>query len=609
MNVSNQTSLSDVAGDDKINKLRCLIQVALGKKEATLLLKNCRLVNVYSGEISRTDIAVYEDTIASITAGTVKDAKEVIDCQDYYAIPGFIDPHMHVDTTMLWPNELARVLVPLGTTTVFVDMVNIAHNGGKEAIKAMQEAFKGLPLRAYFSAPSYCPLQPELETAAAEIDSTDIAEMLQWDNFVSIGETVSSKILNMEPDFLARLATCGEQDKIVSGHGGDLPQGDEPALDAYVASGVRDDHCVEQIDDIMPRLRRGVSMFLVEAPGRERIKSYFEYILAHEIPMQKMSLCIDNITITDIVGEFGGYLDKPFRIGLEAGVPAVDMVRMATLNTATHYKKDGQLGSLTPGRLADIVLMRDLNQFPPEIVIANGKVAARKGKMVEETHPQTVSEDYLNSIRLPEDFSSECFRIPAGQDKTEARVRVLKVRDGAALNQCIMTGVKVAGGEIQPDPKRDILKMAIIERYGRRGSMTTALVSGFQLKEGAIATSYSVPSNNIVVVGTNDSDMELAVKHLEEIQGGFAAVKDGEVLADVSLRVGGIMSAEPYESVLSDIEKANAAARSLGCPLEHPFFTMTQTVLSSLPDLGLTDRGIVDVASGKIVGVVVEEQE
>lgn len=607
MNTTHSAFRSDQTRNDTIHKLRNLILVAQGKKEATLLLKNCRLFNVYSGEVCRTDIAIYEDTIVSITAGTVNGAREVIDCQDCYAIPGFIDPHMHVDTTMLWPNELARVLVPLGTTTVFVDMVNIAHNGGKAAVKALQEAFKGLPLRAYFSAPSYCPLQPELETAAAEIDSSDIDEMLQWDKFVSIGETVSSKILNLEPDFLARLAICQEQDKIVSGHGGDLPQGDENALDAYVVSGVRDDHCVEQIDDIMPRLRRGVSMFLVEAPGRERIKSFFEYILAHEIPTQKMSLCIDNITITDIVGKYGGYLDKPFRIGLDAGVPAIDMIRMATLNTATHYKKDGQLGSLTPGRFADIVLLRELNQFPPELVIANGKVAARRGKMIEETHPQDISPDYLNSIHLPAGFSSDCFRIPAGQETPEAKVRVLKVRDGAALNQCVTTVLKVAQGEILPDLERDILKMAIIERYGRRGSMTTAFVNGFHLKEGAIATSYSVPSNNIVVVGTNENDMAIAVKHLADIQGGFAAVQDGALLADVSLRVGGIMSAEPYENVLCDIEKANAAARSLGCPLEHPFFTMTQTVLSSLPDLGLTDRGIVDVASGTIVGVVAEE--
>lgn len=607
MNCLPKASQPDTAGEDKIEELRNLILVAQGKKEATLLLKNCRLVNVYSGEIYRTDIAIYKNIIASITAGTVKSAHEVIDCQDYYAIPGLLDPHMHVDTTMLWPNELARVLVPLGTTTIFVDTVNVAHNGGKAAVKALAEAFKGLPLRAFISAPSYCPLQPELETAAAEIDSEDIAEMLQWDNVVSIGETVSSKILNLEPDFLRRLAICHDRDKIVSGHGGDLPQGDEPALDAYVAAGVRDDHCVEQVDDIMPRFRRGVSMFLVEAPGRERIKSFYEYILTHEIQTQKMSLCIDNITVMDIMGEFGGYIDKPFRIGLEAGMPAVDMVRMATLNTATHYKKDGQLGSLTPGRLADILLLRDLDRFPPEIVIADGKVVARQGKLIEEIPQPVIPDNYLKSIHLPADFLADRFAVLAAPDKPAVKVRVIQVGDGAALNKCLERELKVEGGEVQPDLEGDILKMAIIERYGRYGNMTNAFVKGFQLQCGAIATSYSVPSNNIVVVGANKEDMTLAVKHLADIQGGFVAVKDGRVLAEVHLQIGGIMSAAPYESLMADVEKANAAAKEMGCPLKHPFFTMAQTVLSSLPDLGLTDRGLVEVSTGKIVGVVVED--
>ena len=247
--------------------------MALGRKEATLLLKNCRLVNVYSKEIYRTDIAVWGDRIVSITPGAVTEAREVIDCTDYYAMPGMIAPHMHVDTTMLWPNELARVLVPRGTTTVFVDMVNIAHNGGAEAVWELMKAFEGLPLRAYFSAPSYCPMDPELETAAAEIRAADIARMLGWKDVVSIGETVSSKILDQDPDFLARLAACDTLDKIVSGHGGDLPRGDLAALDAYVAAGVRDDHCVACNEDIDSRLQRGVSMFLVEAPGREQVQA------------------------------------------------------------------------------------------------------------------------------------------------------------------------------------------------------------------------------------------------------------------------------------------------------------------------------------------------
>lgn len=606
MNPSASASAIDLVGPDKIEALSSLIQVAQGKKEATLLLKNCRLVDVYSGEIYPTDIGIWGDRIASITPGAVRQAQKVIDCQGCYAIPGLIDPHMHVDTTMLWPSELARVLVPLGTTTVFVDTTNNTHNGGPAAVRALMDAFAGLPLRACFSAPSYCPLQPELETAAADINSADVAEMLRWDGMVSIGETVSSKILNLEPDYLARLALCEAMDKIVSGHGGDLPPGDLQALDAYVATGVRDDHCVARPEDILPRLRRGLSMFLVEAPGREQVRALFDYILANRIPTQKMCLCIDNITIMDIVGAYGGYLDKPLRIGLEAGLDPVDVVRMGTLNPAVHYHKDSFLGSLTPGRLADIVLLKELDRFPPELVIAGGRVAARQGELVTELRPVPVPADYCSSIHLPAALTADHFTVPAGSGRQSAQVRVIQVGDGEAFNHCLAARLKVAGGDVQPDLERDILKIAILERYGRRGDMTTAFAQGFGLRQGAIATSYSVPSNNIVVVGASQADMAAAVNHLAKIQGGFVVVRDGQVLAQVSLRIGGIMSDAPYESLLADVEQATAAAQSLGCPLCHPFFTMAQTVLSSLPDLGLTDRGLVDVPSGQIVPVVME---
>jgi adenine deaminase len=599
--------LSELIDNHAISDLRDLILVAQGKQEATLLLKNCRLVNVHSGEIYRTDISIHNNRIASITAGAVTRASEVIDCTDFYAIPGLIEPHTHVDTTLLWPSELARVLVPLGTTTLFVDTVNIAHTGGTPAVQGLIKAFDGLPLRAFFSAPSYTPLEPDLETAAARITAVDIAEMLQWEGVVSIGETVSSKILGLESDFLARLALCHTLDKIISGHGGDLPRGDEHALDAYVASGIGDDHCVNRNEDIPLRLRRGVTMFLVEAPGREQIRGLFEHILTQHLPTQKMCLCIDNITVTDIVARGNGYLDKPLRIGLQSGLPVVDVIRMATLNPAVHYRKDNQIGSLAPGRLADLVLLRELDLFPPEMVIVDGKIVARQGKLVAELKPTVIPPIYLNSIHLPADFSPERLEVHTEPGNPDVRARVIQVVDGDAVNQCIVTVLKHEQGIVRPDIDRDILKIAIIERYGQSGSLTNAFVQGFRLQRGAIATSYSVPSNNIVVVGTNEKDMFLAVEQLVRMQGGHVVVDDGQVLAEVRLPIGGIMTAEPHQDLVQAIAKANAATRSLGCQLQHPFFTMSQTVLSTLPELGLTDRGLVDVRRGQIVDVLVED--
>ena len=597
---------SNAVTEKEVEDLKELIEVAQGKRPATLLLKNCRLVNVYSEEIYQTDVAVYNNKIASITEDAVTEAESVIDCKGCYAMPGFIDPHMHVDTTMLWPNELAKVLVPRGTTTVFVDMTNVVHNGGIEAAKKLAEGFKGLPLRAYFSAASYCPLDPEIETAAAEIDSKDIETMLGWENFVSIGETVSSKILNLEPDCLARLLLCEKFDKVASGHGGDLPDKDEKALDAYIASGIRDDHCVANKWEIDQKLKRGVSMFLVEAPGREQVRGFFEYIKEKNLPTSKMSLCIDNITIMDMVGEYGGYLDIPFRIGLDCGIAPAKMAAMGSLNTAVHYHIDRKMGSITPGHLADIMILEKLDKFPPKYVIVDGKVASQEGKLLEEIPTPDMDSDYVRSIHLPKNFNAESLSVKASGET--ACVRVIAAKDGEAFNRCLKEKLTVENGEVQADVSRDILKMTIIERYGRYGDMTNGFVNGFCLKEGAIATSYSVPSNNIVTVGTNKEDMACAVECLARNQGGFTVVKNGKVLAEVKLPIGGIMSAEPYEELLKAVEYAKEAAHSLGCPLTQPFFTMSQTVLSSLPELGFTDRGIVDVKAGKIVDVFVEKE-
>jgi adenine deaminase len=532
----------------------------------------------------------------------------VIDCRGLYAVPGLIDPHMHVDTTQLWPGELARVLVPLGTTTVFVDTVNIAHVGGTAAIQGLMDLFKGLPLRAYFSAPSYCPLDPALETAAAEITTTDIARLLGDPKVVSIGETVSSKILNLEADFLARLVLCAETGKLVSGHGGDLPKGVEAALDAYVSAGIRDDHCVNSVEDLLPRLRRGLTLFLVEAPGRRQLQGLLTHVKEQAIPTRNLCMCIDNITVMDIVAAGDGYLDKLVRIGLEVGLPPVDVVRMATLNPATHYNLADQIGNLAPGRLADILLLRDLDAFPPEIVIADGNVAARAGKLLGKIGKPDIPPVYQNSIHLPEPFSARHLTVWTDPTHAKEKVRVVRVVDGDAFNTCFAATLDVREGQVQASTQQDILAIAVVERHGRNGNITNSFVHGFGLQGGAIATSYSIPSDHLVTVGTNPQDMAIAVRHLADLQGGFVVVKDGQVLADVRLGIGGIMADDAYENVVAAIEKANQAVHSLGCRLQHPFFTMSQTVLSTLPEIGLTDRGILDVRTGQFVTAIIQEE-
>jgi adenine deaminase len=279
---------------------------------------------------------------------------------------------------------------------------------------------------------------------------------------------------------------------------------------------------------------------------------------------------------------------------------------MATLNPAEHYRVADQIGSLAPGRAADVLLMKSFDAFPPEVVIVGGKIVARKGTLLVDIPRPNFPESYRHSIDLSR-VERSSFALRTSKCAVRARVRVIKVRDAAAFNTAVEAELPVEGGEIQPDVGRDILRMVVVERYGRNGSVGGGFVNGFGLKRGAIATSLSIPSNNIVAVGATEGDLWCAVQRLGENQGGFVVVEEGETVAEVLLPFGGIMAELPFEATIEGITRATEAARRLGCVLEHPFYTMAQTVLSTLPDLGLTDQGLVNSRIGETVPVLLEE--
>ncbi|MFK0278636.1 adenine deaminase C-terminal domain-containing protein [Ensifer sp. NPDC090286] len=573
--------------------------------DATLILKGCRLLNVYSGMTSETDITIAGERIVSIDKRETYDGLPVVDCHGLYAMPGMIDAHMHVDTTFLWPGELARVLLPLGTTTVVVDTTNNAHTGGVEAVDVLRRSFEGLPMRGYVAAPSYCPFDAALGTAAVEMKSRDIAELL-GDGCMSIGETVWSRIALEDFDYMRVIQTCREAGYRVSGHGGEIRRGDEPAFDGYVASGIQDDHCIARGEDILPRLRRGLKLFFVECTGRRgQLRPLLDEMLRKGLSFRQVCMCIDNNTSIDIVTKNYGYLDYLVRTALDAGVSALDTYRMVTLNPAEHFRLSDQIGSIAPGRLADILLTKAPDVFPPEYVFVGGKVVARRGELLVDIPKPSFPETYRNSVKLAK-VQRASLKCDAPRDATSVQARVFEVVDGDSFNRGFVHQLEVTADGIQPDPRNDILKIVVVERYGRHGNVGVGFVKGFGLRRGALATSISVPFNNVVVVGATDDDIWHAIQRMGEIQGGFIAVADGKVLAEASLRVGGIMSEEPYETLLASIDRAQQAAAELGCTLTDPFKTLVSTIHTTLPDLGLTDKGLINSRIGVGTTVVVE---
>ncbi|MEJ0000933.1 MAG: adenine deaminase C-terminal domain-containing protein [Verrucomicrobiota bacterium] len=570
-----------------------------------LLLRNCQLVNVCSREIYSTDISIRDGRVLSIEPRASAEAASMIDCAGLFAVPGMIDAHMHVDTTLLWPTELARVLVPLGTTSVFVDTTNVSHTGGKDAVRALMESFRGLPLKGFAVAPSYTPFNPRLETAAVELSSEDICALLD-EGCVGIGETVWSKIVLGDGDYLEGIKACRDRGKRVSGHGGEIARGDEAAFDAYTTAGLQDDHCVSIPEDILPRLRRGLKLFCVEASGRRgQLAPLIREAVIQNRPFRQMCLCVDNITIMDIHGAGHGYLDNLVRIALKEGVPPVDAFRMVSLEPAEHYRRARDVGCIAPGRAADILLMRSLGDFPPEKVIVDGRIVAERGRLMVDIPPARVPDFYRHSIHLGK-VDWKQLEIPALAGHESVRARVINTHDGDAYNEASLEKVRVENGAITVDPEHDILKIVMVERYGRHGEMGVALVRGFGLRRGAMATSMTIPSNNIAAVGVSDNDIRFAIERVGEIQGGYVVVADGKIRAEVRLPLGGIMAEEPFEGLVAQIAVAETAARELGCGLVHPLFTLAQTVLSTLPALGLTDQGLVDARSARVVAVIGE---
>lgn len=568
---------------------------------ATLVLKDCRLINVHSGEIYATDISIDGDSVSSIAQRSSYQGVEVIDCAGLYAAPGMIDAHMHVDTTYLWSAELARVLVPLGTTSLFVDTTNIAHTGGAEAVEALKQSFDGLPLRGFTEAPSYCPVDPKMETAAVELNSGDISKLLDA-GCHGIGETLWSKIRQDDQDYQRAIQTCRQLRRRVSGHGGEIRFGDAAAFDGYVAAGLQDDHCLINGRDIQSRHRRGLKMFLVEAPGRwGALQRLLEQAIADGLSFRQMCLCIDNSTVMDMVADRCGYLDHLVGRAIELGVPPVEAFRMVSLNPAEHFRQSSTIGSIAPGRKADILLMTSPTTFPPEKVLVGGKVVAERGRLTCAIPEPSIPSKLMNSVHLKHADAAK-LRCPAPSGANSVPARVIEAHDGAAYNKELIVDLPVVDGVVQGDPARDILKIAIVERYGRNGNVAVAFVNGFGLQRGAIATSMSVPANNIVAVGTNDDDMWRAITRLEEISGGFVVVDKGMVVSEMPFPICGMMSPVPFEAVVRGVEITQDAARGLGSLLRHPFLTMAHTVLPTLPDLGMTDMGLINVATSALVG-------
>ncbi len=580
-------------------EIKHTIETGLGQHPCSLRIENVQLVNTFSGEIYPTCIHIQDKRIVSIDPDIRLDSLEVIDGQGQYAMPGFIDSHMHFETTMLSPEALSSVVVPQGTTTLCADLMEIANVAGEDGFRTMLAGAANLPCRLLLEVSSRVPTAPGLETTGAILDAEAVARIMDWDQSISLGELDPSKILFVKDEYIHKVADTLARRKVVNGHAiGRLGQ----PLNVYASAGISDDHECVTTQELIARLRTGMKVLVREGSTERNLDALIQGAIEANAPLEHLCFCTDDKHPDEIYKE--GHINYNIRRSIELGLTPVQAVQIATLNAAKHFRMEDELGSITPGRLADIVLVPDLEAVNPSMVLFEGKVVAEKGTLKQEVPVPAYPDWIKDTVHLKRAVTAQDFQVHAKGAKEQVDATVIGLIPMQIINERLQCKLPVCDGLVQNDLENDILKLAVVERYGKSGGIGVGFVKGFQLPKGALAFSTSHDHHNIVVVGASDEDMALAVNDLAEIHGGVTAVCDGKVVAHMSLPIGGLMSDLPADQVAEKLEKVNEAVAQMGYPHPAPFMTLSFISLPTVPELGLTDLGLIDVENHCLIDVI-----
>jgi adenine deaminase len=564
-------------------EMKDLLPPARGDAPADLLLKNGRIVNVFSGQIEEGNVAITGERIAGI--GDYSQAKTVIDLEGRYLAPGFIDGHTHLESTMLDVGEYARAVVAHGTTAVVTDLHEIANVSGLAGIRYIMEQAIHLPLELFLMAPSCVPAT-HLETAGAVLGVEEIRQLLEWPNCLGLGEVMNYPgVIFGDPTMLAKIALA--QGKIIDGH---APGLSGHKLNAYLATGIMSDHESVTYAEGKEKLERGMMLMIREGASEKNLEALLP--LVTDQTYTRCCFVVDDRSSVDLLkdGDIDAVVRKAIRLGLEP----LRAIQLATINTARYFRLAG-LGAVAPGYLADLIVLDDLSALKINTVFYRGKRVAQDGQALfaaEACHDQTL----MHSIRI-KPFDVMALKLAAKNETCP----VIEVAPGQIITGSRNVKMKLIGGFVESDPSRDILKLVVVERHNATGRIGRGLVSGFGLKHGALASSIAHDSHNIVAVGTNDADIHAAVKAIEAMQGGLVAVSEGRVLASLAAPIAGLLSTQPMEKVADEMETLESRARDLGCDLPAPFATLSFLALPVIPSLRLTDLGLVDVNAFKLI--------
>ncbi|MBN2331811.1 MAG: adenine deaminase [Deltaproteobacteria bacterium] len=564
-----------------------LISLARGSEQVDLLLTNLRLVDVISGEIFPTEIAIAGTTIAGIGFGY--GGRKVLDLQNRYVCPGFIDAHVHVESSLLRPCEFARAVVPHGVTTVVSNPHEIANVCGLEGIYFMLADGKRSPLTTYVTIPSCVPAT-NLATSGAELSLAAIARLQAEPQVIGLGEVMDVHgLLAGDGRVLAELDRFRSQ--IIDGHCPGLQGRD---LNAYVVAGITSDHECSTVAEAQEKLRAGISLFIREGSVAHNLEALAPMITPDN--ERWFSFCTDDRQPIDLQGE--GSIDHLVRLAVSYGVPPLTAIRLATINPAVHFRLSDR-GAVTPGRRADLIVFSDLQRLKTELVFQDGVLRARDGECLSAVAGDCAQQDAAWQMQdtVHVNWSRVDWRIP----RQGPQMRVIGVVPGQLSTETLMLAPATAGGQVVADPERDVAKMMVIERHRASGRVGRGFVHGLGLQRGALASTVAHDHHNLMVVGIDNRSMKTAARTAAASGGGQAVALGDHILAHLPLPIAGLMASASLEDVCFQVGLLTAAVHTLGSPLPDPFMTMSFLGLEVIPSLKLTDRGLVDVNSQSFV--------
>ncbi len=583
-----------------------VIDVALGNAAADMVIKNGKLLNVHTGEIYETEIAIADKVIAAVGhlgENTIGENTKVIDAQGKIMVPGFIDAHIHFESSMLTYTEFSRMLVKHGTTAVATDLMEIAIVAGEEGINNVLKESEGLPVKLLQPIPAFMSEEGELQTIGAALYPEMIEKLIKGPHAVGLAEVLYPPILNKSPLSAWMLELAEKYGKTAEGH---APELYGAQLNAYASAGIRSDHESTNKEEALGKLRAGLRVLIREGSAAQDLDAVVKMITENNVDTRHCALVSDDIDMLHIYEK--GHLDYKVRRAIKAGVDPVKAIQMVTLNPAESLKVDNKYGSIAPGKCADIVFLSDLENCTVDSVISNGEYVVENGETIYEYKKPEYSSVMLNTVKLSKEITGDDLVIKTDANAKKAKVRVIGAKPTSLLTDALEAELDVVDGVIMPNAAEDVLRIACVERYGKGGSIGKSFIKGFGISKGAIATSVGHDHHNITVVGSDADDMAAAVNRIKELNGGLVIAEDGKVKYELPLPICGLLTDLSGEESALILKKMQEDLQAKGCEMGSPYMTLAFITLIFIPFYGITDKGLVDVINGKVIDPVISAE-